>query len=166
MPGLVRLVAGDMPGLLRLGAGGYVPGCFGPAVGAQAVAGPADRLDQRLAELAAQIAHVHVDEVRARIEVRAPGHGQQLRPGQNLARVAGERLQQRELAGGQAERPAADRRLAAQLVDADAAGPLGSYAARRCSSQIAVPSAAAASSTNRPASMDWKVQNRSAGWYR
>jgi hypothetical protein len=37
---------------------------------------------------------------------------------------------------------------------------------RRCSSQIVVPSATAVSATKMPASMDWKVQNRSAGWYR
>ncbi len=39
-----------------------------------------------------------------------------------------------------------------------------SQAGRRCSSQIVAPSAAAVSATNRPASMNWKVQNRSAGW--
>jgi len=44
-------------------------------------------------------------------------------------------------------------------------GPgLGSYTVRRCSSQIAVPSAAAVRATKMPASMDWKIQNRSAGW--
>jgi hypothetical protein len=41
---------------------------------------------------------------------------------------------------------------------------LGSYAARRCSSQIAVPRAAAVSATKMPASIPWKAQNRSAGW--
>src|ERR1700683_5691325 len=81
------------------------------AVEAQAVAGPADGLDQRLAQLSAQVADVDVDEVRARIEVHVPGHGQPLLPGHNLARVADERLQEREFPGGQAERPATDRRL-------------------------------------------------------
>jgi uncharacterized membrane protein YcaP (DUF421 family) len=39
-------------------------------------------------------------------------------------------------------------------------------AARRCSSQIVAPSAAAVRATKMPASMNWKGQNRSAGWYR
>jgi hypothetical protein len=37
-------------------------------------------------------------------------------------------------------------------------------AARRWSSQIVAPSATAVRATNRPASMSWKCQNRSAGW--
>jgi hypothetical protein len=37
------------------------------------------------------------------------------------------------------------------------------YAARRCSSQIAVPSEAAARATKMPASMSWNDQNRPAG---
>jgi hypothetical protein len=36
--------------------------------------------------------------------------------------------------------------------------------ARRCSSQIVAPSAAAVRATKMPASMNWKGQNRSAGW--
>jgi hypothetical protein len=43
------------------------------------------------------------------------------------------------------------------------AGRVGSYVVRRCSSQIAVPSAAAVRATKMPASIDWKIQNRSAG---
>ena len=37
---------------------------------------PANGLDESLAELAAQIAHIHIDEVGLGIEVHAPGHGQ------------------------------------------------------------------------------------------
>lgn len=40
----------------------------------------------------------------------------------------------------------------------------GSQAARRCSNQIVAASAAAVIATMRPASMNWKFQNRSAGW--
>jgi hypothetical protein len=36
-------------------------------------------------------------------------------------------------------------------------------AARRCSSQMVAPSAAAVRATKMPASMNWKGQNRSAG---
>jgi hypothetical protein len=81
------------------------------------------RLDHGLAELAAQVAHVHVDEVRSRVEVHAPGHGQQLLPGENLTGVGDEGLQQGEFAGGQAHRPPVDRHLALQQVNADAADP-------------------------------------------
>jgi hypothetical protein len=79
------------------------------------------RLDHGLTELAAQVAHVHVDEVRSRVEVHVPGHGQQLLPGENLTGVGDEGLQQGEFAGGQAHRPAVDRHLAFQQVNADAA---------------------------------------------
>jgi len=37
-------------------------------------------------------------------------------------------------------------------------------AARRCRSQMVAPSAAAVRPTKMPASMNWKGQNRSAGW--
>src|SRR5712692_10105225 len=40
-----------------------------PAVGLEAVPSPADGLDRRLAELAAEISHIHIDEVRLRVEV-------------------------------------------------------------------------------------------------
>src|SRR6266480_4265257 len=46
------------------------------AVGLQTVACPPNRVDDGLTELAAQVPHVHVDEVRPGIEVHAPGHGQ------------------------------------------------------------------------------------------
>ncbi len=46
------------------------------AVGPQTVTCPPNRVDDGLTELAAQVPHVHVDEVRPGIEVHAPGHGQ------------------------------------------------------------------------------------------
>ena len=49
---------------------------------------------------------------------------------------------------------------------ASRAGDKAVQAARRRSSQIAAPSAAAVRATKMPASMNWKGQNRSAGWYR
>ena len=51
------------------------------------------------AELAAQVADVDVDDVRARVEVVAPDVREQLLAAQHLAGVAQERLQQRELLG-------------------------------------------------------------------
>jgi len=50
------------------------------ALDLEAVACPADRLDRRLPKFAAQVAHVHIDEVRPGIEAHAPGHRQQLLP--------------------------------------------------------------------------------------
>ena len=44
------------------------------------------------------------------------------------------------------------------------AGDQAVQAARRCSSQMVAPSAAAVRATKMPASMNWKGQNRSAGW--
>ncbi len=46
------------------------------AVDPETIPRSANRLDHGPAELAAQVAHVHVDEVRSGIEVHAPGHGQ------------------------------------------------------------------------------------------
>ncbi len=46
------------------------------AVGPQTVTCPPNRVDDGLTELAAQVPHVHVDEVRPGIEVHAPGQGQ------------------------------------------------------------------------------------------
>ncbi len=46
------------------------------AIGPQTVTCPPNRVDDGLTELAAQVPHVHVDEVRPGIEVHAPGHGQ------------------------------------------------------------------------------------------
>jgi hypothetical protein len=59
-----------------------------------------NRLDHAFSELAAQVADVYVDEVRPGIEVRTPGHGQQLLPGKVLTGVGNEGLEQGELAGG------------------------------------------------------------------
>jgi hypothetical protein len=61
----------------------------------------------------------------------------------------------------------------AQVLPGDRPGPVARagragdhavQAARRCSSQIVTPSAAAVSATKMPASMNWKCQNRLAGW--
>ena len=46
--------------------------------GAERVAHAADRLDDAVAELAAQVADVHVDDVRAGVEVVAPHVREQL----------------------------------------------------------------------------------------
>src|SRR4051812_34504473 len=59
------------------------------AVGAQAVAGAADGLDRATAErpvdLLAQVAHVHVDHVRAVLVLVVPGHLEQLVAREDLA---------------------------------------------------------------------------------
>jgi len=57
-----------------LGLSSFLAGFL--AVGPQTVTCPPNRVDDGLTELAAQVPHVNVDEVRPRIEVHAPGHGQ------------------------------------------------------------------------------------------
>src|SRR5215831_18231072 len=55
------------------------------SLGLEAVPHAADGFDDGLAEFAPQVAHVYVDEIGPGVEVHAPGHGQQLLPGQDLA---------------------------------------------------------------------------------
>ena len=69
----------------------------------EAVAHPAHARDATLAELAAEVPHVHVDDVRPRIEVVAPDVAQELLARQHLTGVAEEGVRERELPGAQAD---------------------------------------------------------------
>src|SRR5690606_4760542 len=64
---------------------------------------PPHRRDAVSAELVAQVAHVHVDDVRGRVEVVAPHAAQQLLPAQHLTRVPQELLREGELPGRQVD---------------------------------------------------------------
>jgi len=57
-----------------------------------------------LVELAAQPGDVHLDDVGVTLEVEVPDVVEKLALGDDRARVAGEVLEDRELAGGQLER--------------------------------------------------------------
>src|SRR5436309_4105229 len=75
------------------------------------VADVADRADEAFAlrpELRAQPAYVHVDGAGAAEVVVTPDLLQQLRAGEDPARMLGEELEQLELLERQVERPAAD----------------------------------------------------------
>ena len=95
--------AGDPGGLVA--AGGAAPGRSG--LRGEAVPHPTHGLDDAVAELAAQVADVDVDDVGAGVEVVAPHVGEQLLAGQHLAGVAQEGLGQGELAGGEVDGAAA-----------------------------------------------------------
>src|SRR5919106_3954878 len=88
----------------------------------EAVARAADGLDHVSAQLLAERVDVDVDDVRRRIERVAPHVGQQLSATQNLAGVAKKRLEQRELTGGELDRPAVDRRPPRPEIDSYLAG--------------------------------------------
>src|SRR5512132_3936176 len=82
------------------------------AVGPQAIASPANRLDRVESEgtvdLLPQVADVDVDDVRAVVVAVVPGVLEQFEPRQDLAGAAHEGLEQRELL-----RRELDRRVAA-----------------------------------------------------
>src|SRR3569833_1941928 len=85
--------------------------------GAQDVADAAHGVDEtRLAGLAAQVHHVHVQGVRRRLEVKAPHRLEDLLAGQHLAGVGEEQLQQRVFGTGQVEGPAVAGDLAGDGV--------------------------------------------------
>ena len=92
---------------------------------AQRVADAADRVDEpRLAAglgLAAQVADVHVERVRAEAEVVAPDALVDHRAREHLARVAQEQLEQRELGARQLDRLAVARHLARPRVQLEIA---------------------------------------------
>ena len=95
------------------------------AVGDEAVADVADRADQRLvlaAELGAQPAHVDVDGAGAAEVVVAPDLLEQLRAGEDAARVLGQELHQLELLVGEVEVWPRDPGGVGRLVDDDLAG--------------------------------------------
>ena len=97
------------------------------------VADVADGADQRLvlgAELGPQPAHVDVDRAGAAEVVVAPDLLQQLRAGEDPARVLGQVLEQLELLVGEVERAAAQLGGVAVLVDDELAG-LGDARRRR-----------------------------------
>src|SRR5215212_1514788 len=93
--------------------------------GAQPVADVAHRLDRPLAvlpELAAQVADVHLQHLRARVELEAPDRIEDLLPREHLVRMAHEIGEQLELPGGQPHLLAAPLDPATAQVDAHAAG--------------------------------------------
>src|ERR1035437_5690804 len=64
----------------------------------QAIAHAADRLDAVGADLGAQVPHIHLDHVRARIKIEPPHTAQKLLTAEHLVGVPKEILGQRELA--------------------------------------------------------------------
>ena len=98
-----------------------------PPVPAEPVAQPADRLDRLQAErpvdLLAQVADVHLDDVRALLEAEVPGRLEQLHLRQHMAGVAHEGLQQRELARGQLDLAVAAPDRAGGRIEPERAGP-------------------------------------------
>src|SRR3954447_14793406 len=86
------------------------------------VAGMADRLYDRAAELGAQAADVHVDDVGARVERAVPDLFEKLGPGADGALVEREVLEQQELARRQGDGTAAGVGGAAVRVERQAAG--------------------------------------------
>jgi hypothetical protein len=68
---------------------------------AEPVSHPSDGLDDVIAEFAAQVAHVDLDDVAAGVVVVAPDAAEDLLAGEHLSGVRDEHLQQGELAGGE-----------------------------------------------------------------
>src|SRR4051794_34247643 len=77
---------------------------------ADPVSGMADGFDDVAAELGAQAADAHVDDIGARVERVAPDLRQQLGAGAHGAAVGREVLEQQELALAQVDRPSSDVR--------------------------------------------------------
>ena len=78
--------------------------------------------DAVLAELLAQVADVHVDDVGGGVEVIAPHLAEQLLACEDLAGVAKERFGEREFAGAEVDRAAGDVHLAGAQVQCGVAG--------------------------------------------
>ena len=70
-----------------------------------------------VAELAAQVPYVHLEDVLVTLEVEPPGGVEELLPGEHDAWVTPERVEENELEGGQLHRGPADGDLAARRVD-------------------------------------------------
>src|SRR5207253_10022288 len=84
---------------------------------------------ERFVDLAAQVADVDVDDVRAVLVGEVPGVLEQVQPREDLARPAHERLEERELLRRQVDlaRAApgtAGRRVEAQVADLEHGRPL------------------------------------------
>ena len=99
------------------------------------VADAADRLDEAraagvVAELAAQVPDVHLEHVLVTLEVEPPGGVEELLTGEHDAGVAPERLEDRELEGGQLHGSPADGDLAARRVDDEVGDPEHAVALR------------------------------------
>src|SRR5690625_1547129 len=99
------------------GAGGVL------LVGQEAVARAPHRLDPVGSELVAQVAHIHVDDVGAWIEVEAPDPGEELLAAEDLVGVAHELLQQRVFAGGELDRLLPHERPARTHVEGEVSHP-------------------------------------------
>ena len=97
-----------------------------PAVAAQAVAQPAYRLQRADPEgpvdLLSQVAHVHLDDVRALLIAHVPHRLQQLQLSEHATRVANERLKQRILARRQLELDLAAPRAVRRGIDPQVSG--------------------------------------------
>ena len=106
------------------GAPSQDPFCVGGATRfTKRVPDPAHRLDQpRLAALlglAAQVADVDLERVRARAEVVPPDRLEELGAAEHEARVAHQVLEQRELGLGELDRPLASVNLAGGRVESE-----------------------------------------------
>src|SRR6516165_3217807 len=100
------------------------PSTFLPPLGFQHVPGLAHGLDQRRAvdvELAAQVAHVGLDDVRIAAEVVPPDVLEDLSLREHTARVEQEEPEQVELGGGEVDAVLAAEDLVAALVEEEVA---------------------------------------------
>src|SRR3954449_8249829 len=86
------------------------------------VSGMADCFDDRAAELGAQAADVHVDDIGARVEAAAPDLLEQLGARADLALVEGQVLEEQKFTRGQRDRARAGVSGAAMRVQREAAG--------------------------------------------
>src|ERR1700733_9906846 len=80
-------------------------------------------LDQVEAQLGAEAADAHVNDVGPRVELVAPDGGEQLALGDRVPRVLRELAQQQELEPGEMHRAVADVRHQPGHVEGDLAGP-------------------------------------------
>src|SRR5450759_161283 len=83
----------------------------------EAIAHAAHRLDAVSADLCAQVTHVHLNNVRARVEVQPPHTAEQLLAAEHLIRVPQELLGQRELTRREVEQRSVHGDAACQQVE-------------------------------------------------
>src|SRR5918992_2025793 len=94
-----------------------------PSRVAELVPHASHRDDPAFAELPAQVPDVDVDDVGTRVVVVPPHGGQELLPGQDLARVPEERFGQRELTGRELLGASPDLQLPAAEVERGVSDP-------------------------------------------
>src|SRR5665647_3669288 len=90
----------------------------------QAVAHAADRLDAVGADLGAQVTHVHLDHIRARVRIESPRTAQKLLTAEHLVGVPKEPFGEGELAPREVVPGAVDADPARLEVELQAANPV------------------------------------------